>query len=80
MARLVYRGSKAPRLGALMLALVLPTVASAEWGTQNWGEMVWGGVASPIPSVPIAGLIALATLLLLGAGALLARRRRIRSA
>jgi len=80
MARLVYRGSRALRLVTLMLALVLPTVASAEWGTQNWGEMVWGGAALPIPSIPIAGLIALAILLLLGAGALLARRRRIGSA
>lgn len=60
-----------------MLALLLPSVASAEWGTENWGEMVWGGAASPIPSIPTEGLIALAMLLLLGAGALLARRRGI---
>jgi hypothetical protein len=77
MARLAYGGSRVRRLVTLMLALLLPTVASAEWGTENWGEMVWGGAASPIPSMPIEGLIAVAALLLLGAGALLARRRRV---
>jgi hypothetical protein len=80
MVLLAYRCSRALWLVPLLLALLLPTAASAEWGTENWGEMVWGGVATPIPSMPAQSLVALAILLLLGAAALLARRRRIRSA
>jgi hypothetical protein len=50
-------------ISALLLPLLLPTAASAGWGDGNWGEMVWSGAASPIPSVPVEGIIALAALL-----------------
>jgi hypothetical protein len=60
----------------LLLALLLPTAATAGWGEANWGEMVWGAVAIPVPSLSIRGLIALAALLGFVSATLLARHRR----
>jgi membrane protein implicated in regulation of membrane protease activity len=48
----------------LALALLLPGTASAGWGDENWGAMVWGAGAPQIPSLPVEGMIALAVLLL----------------
>ena len=76
MARLAPRGFRALSITTRMLALLLPTVASAGWGDENWGEMVWGKAVIPVPSMSIEGLIALATLLVFVSGTLLVRRRR----
>ncbi len=71
---------KAPNVLAaisLVMASLLPTVASAGWGDENWGEMVWGAAASPIPSLPVEAIVALAAALLgLSYWILVARRRR----
>jgi len=61
---------------ALLLTLLLPTVAPAGWGDENWGEMVWGAGAPQIPSLPVEGIIAVAVLLLGLSYWLLAERRR----
>ena len=76
MARLAARGSRAFSLATLVLALLLPTVASAGWGNENWGEMVWGAAAIAVPALSTKGLIALATLLVFVSATLLVRRRR----
>jgi hypothetical protein len=48
----------------ISLLLVLPTVAWAGWGDDNWGEMVWGTFAGvDIPSMPVAALAILAVVL-----------------
>ena len=50
---------------ALLLPVLLPTVATAGWGDENWGAMVWGGSRSVgIPSLQVEGIAALAALLL----------------
>jgi len=62
-----------------LLALLLPAAAWAAWGTEMWGEMVWGsgGVPSnPLPSLSVWGQVALAVLLLALPGKLLLKRRR----
>ena len=59
-----------------IVAVLLPSVASAGWGDENWGEMVWGGAAPPIPSLHVEGIVALAALLLGLSYWLLATRRR----
>jgi hypothetical protein len=63
---------------ALLLPVLLPAVATAGWGGENWGTMVWGGFPSAdIPALPVEGVIALAALLLgLSYWLLAARRRR----
>ena len=76
MARLAPRGSRAFSLATLILAVLLPTVASARWGEQNWGEMVWGRAVIPVPSLSMEGLIALAVLLVFISATLLLRHRR----
>ena len=78
MARLVSTGSRALSVTTLLLVLLLPCLASAGWGDENWGEMVWGGTVIPVPSMSTEGLIALALLLVLASGTLLARRRGTR--
>ena len=61
---------------ALSLPLLLPTVASAGWGDENWGEMVWGAGAPQIPAMAVEGVVAVAALLLGLSYWLLAERRR----
>ena len=76
MARFVLRRSRAFLVTTLMLALLLPSVASAGWGDENWGEIVWGAAAIPVPALSGEGLVALAGALLLATWIFLARRRR----
>ena len=76
MAHVAFRVSRAFSVMTLMLALLLPCVASAGWGDENWGEMVWERTVIPVPSMSIEGLIALAILLVFASGTLLMRRRR----
>jgi hypothetical protein len=63
---------------ALLLPVLLPTVAWAGWGDENWGTMVWGGTpTASIPSLSGEGITVLAVLLLgLSYWLLAARRRR----
>jgi hypothetical protein len=61
---------------ALSLPLLLPTVASAGWGDENWGEMVWGAGAPEVPAMTVGGVVAVAALLLGLSYWLLASRRR----
>ena len=76
MAHFAQIRSRVPPIPALLLPLLLPTVALAGWGDENWGEMVWGAAAPQIPSMPFAGIAALAVLLLGLSYWLLATRRR----
>jgi hypothetical protein len=76
MAHPASRGFRAFTVITLALALLLPHVASAGWGDENWGEMVWGGAMIPVPSLSTEGLIALAVLLVFASGTLLMRRRK----
>ncbi len=76
MARLASRGSRKFPVITLIVALLLPCLASAGWGDEKWGEMVWGRAVIPVPSLSTEGLIALAILLVLASATLLARRRR----
>jgi len=62
--------------GTLLLALLSPSVASAGWGDQNWGKMVWGGGGIPVPALTTKGLAALAVVLVYVSRTLLARRHR----
>jgi hypothetical protein len=64
-------------ISTFLLLLLLPTVAWAGWGDENWGEMVWGAAAPQIPAMPIAGVAALAALILgLSYWLVTTRRRR----
>jgi len=76
MDRTAARGSRALSVTTLLLGLVLPRLASAGWGDENWGQMVWGRTVIPVPSLSIEGLIALATLLVFVSGTILVRHRR----
>ena len=76
MTRLAPRGSWALLAATLLLALLFPSVTSAEWGDQNWGEMLWGGGGIPVPALTPKGLIALAVVLVFVSRTLLARRHR----
>lgn len=59
-----------------LLLLLVPTVASAGWGDENWGEMVWGGVFQ-IPAMTAGGVVVVAIVFLgLSYWLLAARRRR----
>jgi hypothetical protein len=69
-------GSRTSFIFTLVLSLLLPTIAWAGWGDENWGEMIWGGKVPPIPSLPPWGLIALVILLAVLPGSLLLKRRR----
>lgn len=62
---------------AAVPALLLPSIARAGWGEENWGEMVWSFDITQVPSMSVGGLIALA--LALVSGASIVRRRRERS-
>ena len=37
------------------------------WGSDSWGEMVWGGSAAPIPVLEPTALVILAAVFLIGA-------------
>jgi len=76
MARFVQVRLRTLAISAVLLPVLLPTVASAGWGDENWGEMVWGGAAPHVPSLPVEGIVALAALLLGFSYWLLAARRR----
>ncbi len=60
----------------LVVVLLLPATAWAGWGTERWGEMVWGEGTLPLPSLSVWGQIALAILMLALPARLLLRRRR----
>ncbi len=61
----------------LVGVLGVPRAASAAWGDEKWGEMLWGGTSVPdVPSVGVEGLMGLAFVLLLISWTLLARRRK----
>jgi hypothetical protein len=80
MASLTRTRSKTLHTATLLAVLLAPIAASAGWGDENWGEMVWGGGVLPLPSLSVWGQIALAVLLLaLPGGVLLRRRRRAES-
>jgi len=77
MARIAQTRSRVLPIPALLLPLLLPTIASAGWGDENWGAMVWGAGAPQIPAMAVGGLVAVAALLLgLSYWLLAARRRR----
>ena len=76
MTRLTSTRSRLRAVAALLVALLIPTAAGAAWGTENWGEMIWGGNAPGIPALPVWGRIALAMLLAAIPGVLLVRRHR----
>jgi hypothetical protein len=81
MARFAQTRSRVLPISALLLPVLLPNVASAGWGDENWGEMVWGAGAPQIPALPVEGIAALAVLLLgLSSWFLAARRRRAKRA
>jgi hypothetical protein len=61
---------------AFILSLLLPAVASAGWGDENWGEMVWGAGAPQVPTMTVGGVVAAAALLLGLSYRLLASRHR----
>jgi hypothetical protein len=61
---------------AFFLPLLLPAAASAGWGDENWGEMVWGAAAPQIPAMAVGGVVAVAALFLGLSYWLLAIRRR----
>ena len=73
MARPAGKGCRTLSVAALLMVLLLPGGASAGWGNENWGEMLWSGAAIPVPSLSIEGLIALAGLLVFISGTFLAR-------
>ncbi len=51
-------------LASLAGVLTLPGVASAGWGDEVWGVMLWNGPPAPgVPVLPTAGLVTLAFLL-----------------
>ena len=62
---------------AAALTWLLPSSARAAWGSENWGEMVWGGPPPVVPAIPVEGQIALAVLFVLVAATLLTRRRHV---
>jgi hypothetical protein len=76
MARFASPRSRVLPISALLLPLLVPTIASAGWGDENWGEMVWGAGAPQIPALPVGGIVAVAALLLGLSYWLLAVRRR----
>jgi hypothetical protein len=76
MGRIVLTRFRVLPIPAFVLSVLVPTVAWAGWGDENWGEMVWGEAASQIPAMPVAGIVALAALLLCLSYWLFASRRR----
>jgi hypothetical protein len=59
---------------AFPLALV-PSVALADWGSDFWGQMLWGG-SNPVPLLPGAGLLLAVFLAGSASWALLRKQRR----
>jgi hypothetical protein len=43
------------------------------WGSDNWGEMVWGGGGLPIPALDATALVFLVAVLLIGTVAVVRR-------
>ena len=77
MASLASTRSRAfQSLTLLVLLLLLPATAWAGWGTERWGEMVWGEGTLSLPSLSVWGQLALAMLLLVLPGKLLLKRCR----
>jgi hypothetical protein len=76
MGRIVLTRFRALPIPAFVLSVLVPTVAWAGWGDENWGTMVWGGADPQIPSLPVEGIVALAALLLGLSYWLFATRRR----
>jgi hypothetical protein len=76
MGRFTWTRFRALPIPAFLLSLLLPTVALAGWGGENWGAMVWGAAAPQIPSLPVEGIVALAVVFLGLSYWLLASRRR----
>lgn len=76
MARIARIRFRVPAIPALFLPLLLPTAASAGWGDDNWGEMIWGAGASQVPAMTVGGVVALAVLVLGLSHRLLASLRR----
>ncbi len=46
------------------------------WGSDNWGDMIWGGDGALVPLLEPAGAIVLAAVLLIGA-LVIARRAHV---
>jgi hypothetical protein len=62
---------------ALLLPPLLPAIASAGRGDENWGEMVWDAGAPQIPAMAVGGVVAVVALFLgLSYWFLSTRRRR----
>lgn len=76
MAWPISTGSKTSFIVALALSLLLPTIAWAGWGDENWGEMIWDSQITPVPSLLLWGRIVLVILLAALPGSLLAKRFR----
>ena len=49
---------------ALLLPNFVPAAASAGWGDENWGQMVWGAGAPQIPAMTAGGIVAVALVFL----------------
>ena len=45
------------------------------WGSENWGEMVWGGGGTPVPLLDPLGLVLLVAVLLISTTVVLRRRQ-----
>jgi hypothetical protein len=70
-------GSRAFGVLSFAMASLLSSVASAGWGDDAWGAMVWGSAPSVrIPALPDGAPAALAALFLGLSYWLLASRRR----
>jgi len=77
MGRIARTRFRRPPISALLPPLLLPSVAAAGWGDENWRSMVWGGFPTvDIPALPVEGVAALAVLLFGLCYWLLATRRR----
>ena len=78
MARIAQTQSRVLPTSVLLLSLLFPAVALADWGDENWGAMVWGGFPTvDIPALPVEAIVVLATILLgLSYWLLVTRRRR----
>jgi hypothetical protein len=74
MTWLASTASRAIRFTISAVTPLIPRPALAQWGRENWGEMVWSERIPSVPSLSIEGRIALAIVLLVVLGTLLARR------
>jgi hypothetical protein len=79
MVRIAQTRSRVLPISLLLLSPLFPTVASAGWGDENWGEMVWGSFAGvDIPALPAAGF-AILVVVLFGASYWLLAVQRMRA-